>query len=281
MDVIGDTALAIESYLEKIDQKESQGYLYVLLYGVLQILFVQQDAVRHLSEALDLDYENDPTLKKIRDIRNDSIGHPTQRGWGDDASYNFIIRGTMTRTEFTYMKTLSDRSPKIIQVDVLELISDQRIVLTQVLSDVVEKLKKEEMEHREKFKDEKLVDVFPQTLHYYYEKMFEVIFGGAPKEFGKGILEIVEEVPKELKNALLTRNIYDAYDLEHDFELTEHSILKLKQYFESSTADVLSDNDAYIYLTFLKHRLGLLKEVAEDIDDVYQSNQNAPNPASS
>src|SRR4051794_28180115 len=59
LDVIGDTELALSAYLASTEAKPKDqdylittGNLYLTLYGVLQVLFVQQDAVRHLSESL-------------------------------------------------------------------------------------------------------------------------------------------------------------------------------------------------------------------------------------
>ena len=73
----------------------------------------------------------------------------------------------MSRGGFTLMTTYPDRDSTFFHVDVPQLISSQRSILRRVLIEVIDKLKEEEMEHRERFRDEKLVDVFPPTLHYY------------------------------------------------------------------------------------------------------------------
>src|SRR5260221_11482335 len=58
MDAIGDTQLAVHAYLdEPIKEVESNGWSYLTVYGILQVLYVQQDAVKVLAGALQLPFE--------------------------------------------------------------------------------------------------------------------------------------------------------------------------------------------------------------------------------
>lgn len=80
LDVIGDTEIAIAAYnAKKMDS--GKGSLYLAVYGLLQSFVLQQDAVFHLGETLDIKgiRSKYPRLEQIREIRNDSIGHPTKR----------------------------------------------------------------------------------------------------------------------------------------------------------------------------------------------------------
>jgi hypothetical protein len=54
----------------------------LVCYGFLQALYIQQDAVLILSRAVGLRWHpnDDPLLKKIRDIRNRLTGHPAHAG---------------------------------------------------------------------------------------------------------------------------------------------------------------------------------------------------------
>lgn len=193
LDVIGDTELALNEYMAQIENPANHGELYLILYGVLQILFVQQDAVQNMAEALGLDYTPDPSLRRVREMRNDSVGHPTKRRSGKGRSFNFITRTSLRRSGFTLLTTYSDdRIPGVTEVDVPSLISSQRDTLRRVLTEeVVERLRREEMEHGEKFKSEKLESIFPQTLHYYYGKIAEAIYSQGPPEVGVGVVELV------------------------------------------------------------------------------------------
>src|SRR5712691_6858602 len=81
LDVIGDTELAVDAYLQAgLDR--SDGARYLSIYGLLQALYTQQDAVSHLHKALQVkfvtissDWREYPAIRKVRDIRNRAIGH--------------------------------------------------------------------------------------------------------------------------------------------------------------------------------------------------------------
>ena len=91
LDVIGDTELAIDSYIDK-QYPNDDGSKYLLVYGILQCLFLQQYAVKHMAEALGIEYVSDSLLKYIKDIRNKSVGHPTNKRNGKDQTSHFISR---------------------------------------------------------------------------------------------------------------------------------------------------------------------------------------------
>ena len=55
LDTIGDTIYSIEDYLP-LEYPESTGLKYIYTCGILQSLFIQQDAVRHLAEAFELSF---------------------------------------------------------------------------------------------------------------------------------------------------------------------------------------------------------------------------------
>jgi len=80
LDVIEDSELAVVAYSAG-EFGTSVGARYLAVYGLLQALFLQQDAVINLCESLGLPetIDNHLRLKEIREIRSDSIGHPTKR----------------------------------------------------------------------------------------------------------------------------------------------------------------------------------------------------------
>lgn len=200
MDALGDTETALDAYL-LADESKTDGEKYTAIYGILQVLFVQQDALQHLAESLAVDYEVDPLLKEIREIRNDSVGHPTKRGGGKGKSFNFTSRISLSKDSFELMTTYPNDEPKFQTVNVVKLIETQKGIVEATLNNVIEKLKKEEMEHKEQFKDKKLVDAFPSTLGYYFEKIHEAIRGEKPREFGLAHLDFIISSINSFKEA--------------------------------------------------------------------------------
>ena len=108
LDVIGDTELAFDAY-GAAPATDDAGATYIMVYGVLQALVLQQDAVLHLAEALGLKYELDPLLKEVREVRNASVGHPTKRL--GRARAHFISRVSMTKSGFQLMTVYPYHGP--------------------------------------------------------------------------------------------------------------------------------------------------------------------------
>lgn len=272
LDTIGDTELALDAYAG-IAEPESDGEKYLMLYGVLQVLFVQQDAVTHLAEALDIPYTVDPVITEIREVRNDSIGHPTKRGGGKGRAFNFISRISMSKGGFTLMTSYAAAADtKFQHINIPQLVESQRVILRTTLCAVIEKLKEEEMKHREEFEGKKLSEAFPQTLSYYFGKMDEAIHGSAPREFGAAHLKFVAETVESFKSALSERDLLDAYDsITYELNLIEYPMSELGKFFENPQESRLNAQDAYIFMFFVKKHIDTLITIAGEIDEEYAS----------
>jgi len=271
LDVIGDTELAMESYLQ-MEEVSDNGEKYLLLYGILQVLFVQQDAVVHLMESLNLPYSPEQALNQIRDIRNNSTGHPTKRG--NDKAFNFIIRVSMSYSAFELMTLYSDGRDNFTSVKAFELINAQRLSLNKALREAVMKLEQEEREHREKHRDKKLAEAFPDSLRYYYEKIVESISWDRPNEFGAMHVELVADAMSKFKLRLKERGPLETYDSVTQLTaLIEYPISELKRFFTQPDISKLNDDDAYIFLVFIRKNIDELLDIAKEIDEEYESDQ--------
>ena len=158
MDVIEDTDCGLEAFLTTDVDDFNDGNKYMYVYGTLQALVVQQDAVKHFHESLniphDLTCDHKSVLGHIREIRNNSIGHPTKRDRIKPIAFNFISRITIGNQGFTLATAYENGTQTCYKdVDIPDLIAKQRSILSGVLCDVIETLRKEEMEHRTTFAD--------------------------------------------------------------------------------------------------------------------------------
>lgn len=265
LDTIGDTELAIDAY-DASGSPDSEGAAYLVVYGALQALFVQQDAVENLCQALAIAYSRDPLLKDIREIRNDSAGHPTKRGGGKGQAYNFISRLSLTKGGFDLMTTYPDnRLPLFRHVSIPSLIAGQRGILRNVLTEVFEKLKKEELEHRAKYRDQRLQDVFPPTLGYDFQKIAEAVHGSKPAdELGVVHIRFVAEAVEAFKEGLRERGILDAYDSIIDLlQQLEYAIRELSTYFAGPTRSCINAKGAYVFAFFIEKHIEKLKDIAK------------------
>ncbi len=118
---------------------------HLALYGSLQALFTQQDAVIHLCKMLEINTRNElldhyPILGRIRDIRNRSIGHPTETSQRKTAkAINLIVPAT-DPTSFYLASLADDAETSHEYVNVRDLINEQQACLKEILDAVLVKL---------------------------------------------------------------------------------------------------------------------------------------------
>lgn len=276
LDVIEDSDLAIAAYINS-EFGTDDGEKYLRLYGVLQALFMQQDAVINMCESLGCqnDLTTHPKLKEIRDIRNDSIGHPTKRR--NYKSYHFISRVTITKSGFQLISDYENNETTTSRdILVIDLIKEQRKYLSEKLKKVINFLKDEEKAHKKKFKMEKLETVFPDTFSYYIEKIFENIGKSEHAKLGLMHVKLVKEVVDKLKESLQKRGIeIDTYpSIKYCYEKLEFPITEMELYFDKLIAEKeprINDDTAYIFTSFIREQSSQLKEMAREIDNEYST----------
>lgn len=266
MDVIGDTTLAVDAYLKNITESKTDGELYIVIYGILQVLFVQQDALGNLSESLHIKFVKDSLLKDIREIRNDSIGHPTKRGH-KNFSFHFISRLSMTTTSFQLMSTTANSEHKIKDINILKLIETQQEKVSETLCNVITKLKEEEMKHRYEFKEDKLASLF-KGVDYDISKIYETVWGNYP--LGSSNLQVLFSVVEKFKVKLKERQDFNS-NIKENIQELDYPFSELKIYLNQPKNSKLNDKDAEIFLFFIRGKIHDLEEIAIEIDKKYET----------
>jgi len=239
LDFIENTEDAISAYTEK-DFGEDKPSHYLAVYGLLQAIYVQQDAVINLCESLGIKdkVNNYPKLKEIREIRNDTVGHPTHRDQqkGKPVSYHHISQITLNKSGFTLASYFSDGSKvQFSDIKISELIFEQSKFISAILTTLINNLKAEEKAHKEKFRMEKLLEKYFSTSDYYIEKLFEGISREDCAEFADGVLDLVINEVNQFREAIKRRNM-DFYErLQDEYELIEHAKTELRKYYRGDT----------------------------------------------
>ena len=142
LDLLGDTEMALEAFLgvhPDIEVEDSKGDEYLTVYGALQAMFLQQDAFAHIHEALGVPFELDATLQEVRDIRNDSIGHPSNRR--DGQSFHFIVQVSLSRRGFQLVSFGLDDEPQYRHVDLWDLALRQNSSVVASLKELLKRLR--------------------------------------------------------------------------------------------------------------------------------------------
>ena len=157
------TEYALEAYTAEISNQMpiEEGKAFLLIYGVFQALFTQQDAVINLCQALkslnidDLkDSDIEDTFDEIRQIRND-IGHPTDRHPSQkypEMGRPFVQINSITPfANGVYLHIdFPERAEKngsiaifgFHNIEIPPLIKKQKTAIIRVLDDLLETLKK-------------------------------------------------------------------------------------------------------------------------------------------
>jgi hypothetical protein len=271
LDVIGDTELALTSYLEH-PPLDDTGVRYLHVYGALQLLQTQQDAASDICTALGIKPAVSPKVPLVRHIRSSSIGHPTRQSEGKKTRSNFIVRLSLSQFAFTlFTVTANESAHTERRVDIPELIDLQRNALTLTLTEVIHLLDQAEMNHREQHKAKKLSTCFPPTLDYYFSKTFEAIHSGHDA-LGKMHVDLLAECLSSMRSMLEERGEWGIHgSIAYEFELLGYPIERLRSHFTSKEQSGLNDRDAFIFSSFLQHRIRVLQQIALEIDERYDS----------
>jgi hypothetical protein len=273
-DTIEDTFIAITEF------RVATPINKLSIYGVLQALVVQQDAVRHLEEAIGLkafklkDY---PDLKRIREIRNETIGHPSETKKDRNA---LNTNGDITYTSASYKNT--DNILEYIiwsaigtlrkEIDVLDAVNKQEILLSNEFNRIMEEIIKKDEEHIKKFEDDSLSKKIAQA-GYYIQKLwpFEKM-----RDYSMVCFESLESLYKEFKSGIKQRyNIEDFGDYGVQIPGVIDEMIKIDKLLPrikemlpmGDKVDVL---DLEVYVESLDNSFTKLQRMAIEIDTEFK-----------
>jgi hypothetical protein len=266
LDVIGDTELAFNAYSDSSGVSDV-GQRYLLLYGVLQAMLIQQDAVKKISEAFQCSLSFPPTINKIREIRSDSIGHPMSRKRDKIDKANFIQQISLRHNGFTLMTILSDGNYYFQSIDVPKLIHEQKQFLEAVLLDLIKKLRSDEMTHRKKYQDKSLQNIF-SGLGYAFSKIYQGTTGNTEFFFVAIHLREIRSCLGCFRETLQERGEWGSA-VAYVFDLIDYPLQQLDEYSMDRDKSKLNDKDAYIFASFVEIQIEHIKEIAKELDDEY------------
>ena len=270
LDLIGDTQLAVDSYA-KFHNAEDDGSSYLIIYGILQALLLQQNAAKHIGDSLGIKVKLPKELSDIRVIRNSAGGHPTFQKENGLSKSCFITRMSISPTSFQLMTVYSgDREYDFNTISIPSLISTQKTFLSGILGEIVMELRRQEMQHRENHKGIKFSDYFPHTISYHISKILEATYPGNDRTFGSVNLKMISECIGNFKKELSSRGEWGVYDsINYHYEMIEYPFKRMENYFIGS--DDMNNKDAYIFTSFIANQIESLEEIAKELDEKYET----------
>jgi hypothetical protein len=142
LDALRQTYVAIEAY-NRANGNLKEDERYLAIYGLLQALVVQQDALCHLAEALQVRpvrLNRHLRLEEIRNIRNWTVGHPTKADRHLVPSHHAIRRPKLGRGGFALYSAFDDGRTQYTYVPLLQLARLQRRVVSRLLREIIDEL---------------------------------------------------------------------------------------------------------------------------------------------
>lgn len=271
LDVVEDSELAITAYSEIDLSISDYGSQYLSTYGLLQALVIQQDAVRHLTEYLGAPFNptKNPTLKRVRDVRNSVAGHPSKEDRSGSRSHNFLTRMTLSAGELTYVRARWDGDSEWATIKPLELIASQETELSQRLLDLVSNLDMERQQHIERHRGTR-VTTHLGNLGYYFEKMSEHALG--IRDTGALGLAAVADAINAFKESVTNRDgDLEAFAyLVSELNQADYCTEQLEKYFRDDTSgEIVSSMMATIVVAHLNRTVAELISIARDMDEAY------------
>jgi len=281
-DTIADTEMAITTYENSPDPGDI-GMRYLMIYGILQSLYVQEDAVELMVRAFEPNarrayrIESEPEVNDVRRIRNRAVGHPTKEG---DVKSNkkpgvqmshFIVQHSMRKEGFTLMTTFANGNYTFTDVSIPDLIQKNRYAVERVLQRIMKQLEAAEMEHRKTFRRQSLAEIFPETLNYYFEKVFAGTGNPASPDgqWGASHLKMIADKLQAFRTALQERGLLNRLsDYEYHLAEVEYPLVELQEYWQGS-GSIKDPRAARIFAYFLKDKVFELRKMAEDLDAEY------------
>jgi hypothetical protein len=270
IDLIEDSQIAIEEF-EKIETNGIEGRSTLLIYGLLQSLFLQQDGLYYLYKSV---VDNNIKQKdffdlfsfeqEIRDVRNDIAGHPTNR---KKSEYYFIAKGATTKYRFTYVGYTHEF--RRVEVDLKAFISKQFDFVKKVLLIIQGDIRKKCEMKKDQHKKLKLIEMIIGV-----DRNIQLIFRGIRDnkrniqgEWGvTGITDSIEEIRKELN---LRYNDNLPIGISEVFRIIDYILAKFNRWQSENL--LLDNDDAEIFLDSLDKQLNELGEMLKEIDEEFNN----------
>lgn len=194
----------------------THGAKILLCYGFLQALYVQQDAVRTLGGAFELPWkpDDDPELKRIRDVRNRLCGHPSragERGKDNQISSATISLHDISEDGFNGAVYFDNRFEKI-QVDTIKLLKTNKERLLEQMIKIEAKMDEMEKEFRDERSEERFSTCFEGGFQHLVQRLNCDLSNVDTRVLADSCSDMIEEYIVKLQDRLRSRSFADLAD---------------------------------------------------------------------
>ncbi|MCH8821512.1 hypothetical protein IID23_03225 [Patescibacteria group bacterium] len=272
LDILNQTEKAIFEF-ESLDEDSFSKAPNTLTYGLLQNLYVQQDALSNLNESIFGEkikvWSRDfPSLFYVRDVRHITIGHPTKKDRNEKGNkYCVIDQSRLSIAGFSFW-VWSESGVEEQTIKFSELLEKQRETILKELRKILRKLNTHEVAHKKKFAGQSLSSLLPKGEPY----SFSVLRGLASDYLGWRMFLDLNKKFQEIKDGIEER--YGKLNQALRVPGTKILIDELERIFQRIEEMKYSGSemeiDLNIYADALVERLKELKMHLDEIDDEFK-----------
>lgn len=272
-DALSDAQSAIDEWVS-LDNPQR-----LALYGLLQAFIVQQDALKHIQEALGLaaiHIKNDyPSLENIRIARNHLAGHPSQNKFRD-GDYK---EGTRTHTTIGYSNdssiveyvVSSGRGSERHKLILRDCIDSQKEVLINEIKNIMNEVDKIDQKHKADFEQGSLSKML-HTADYLASKSYS--FERDP-EYARLSIQSLCQIYENFKIEVCRRYKVNSLEemighegLTSEIEHIDKVLPRIIKMLEDR--EKTDDLDLDVYAESLNSSVRRLKKMAEEIDEEFE-----------
>ena len=285
LDTIEDSQLAVENYrlLDFLNNQTDKGKLYLAVYGVLQGIFLQQDALMNLANTLHFSCHIDdyPALKIIREIRNQSVGHPTNYRRNKTESYYSINRSSLSLDKFERMEYNKQEGRYLVtSVETMQTLSDNEAFITKILKDLKSKLEVDIDKHKTEFRDRHLSALFHESLGYMCAKLLAGALdtsSESDRHLAAAAIKAIENILCDIRKALSERGKPpEAWaGVDQVWRELQYPMTAIRAFYcnKDDAIRVPDPEPVRIFAWYVKCKLYELRNICREIDDYYDSDQ--------
>jgi len=187
--------------------------------------------------------------------------------------YNYLSRPTLTKESFLYIRSSSTSDDEFIEVNIEEILEEQLQGIVEKYNHISNILIEMDKKHKEKHKEKLVVDIFPSSISYSFQKVAQAIYspGGSNIIFGAQMLESIDKTYRAFEKELLDRNELQGNEgTQYDLDQYFHAINTLRTYFNGQSED-MTERDARVYHYFIEKEHAQFVKLAEEYDEAYKN----------
>lgn len=263
MDTIDDVALAVESFFREEGPRDT-GLLYLRAYGLLQALYLQQDALNTLGKQLGMKAEVSDCVERTRELRNLSVGHPAVYKGGSA----FLARFSLSDAGFQMLVWKQGDKYETEDVDLHACAREQQEWVAAECTRIADELQQRLDKHKGSFAGAGLVVSFSENIDYALENIDRALHD----EPGAGVKWALDLIQKRLADATKEierrgHKLDEIPSLDDAIRQASYATVRLPSMLSSRAQE--ANLDAQVFLDALRAHIKAVKENLSELDEYY------------